>query len=188
MFYCNLVRICNCKQTGNIPQSQLINMQVKDREESISHYNLSSPLFPSTKCILMSQSITQESTNVKRNDTYLIYQHFERICTSSCGLWEKGYIYNKPWFYNLLLLHLKFEMVTHFPAHYQHNAMLILWSNFLKLHRISSIQVFWSSPSLIFCNPLEEAMVINQMAGKIFAIFLKNLSNISLTKPHFEGF
>lgn len=76
-------------------------------------------------------------------------------------------------------------MVTHFPAHFQHNEILILWSNFLKQHGVSSIQVFWS-PSLIFCNPLEEAMGINQMARKIFVIFLK-IYLMSLTKPHFEG-
>lgn len=86
MFYCNLVRICNCKQTGNIPQSQLINIQVKDSEKGISHYNISSPLILSTKFILMSQNIAQDCTNMKRNDTYLIYQHLEKMCTSSCGL------------------------------------------------------------------------------------------------------
>lgn len=110
MFYCNLVRVCNCKQTGNIPQSQLINMQVKDREKSIFHHSLSSPPFPSTKCILMSQSTAHESSNRKRNDTYLIYQHLERMCTSSCGLWKNdtsiiypdfiiysSYIWNSRW-------------------------------------------------------------------------------------------
>lgn len=56
----NLVRIRNCKQTGKIPQSQLINMQVKDNGKSIS------PLIPSAKCIPMSQRSAQHRANVSQ--------------------------------------------------------------------------------------------------------------------------